>query len=994
MIKIPVRPLLACTAFAACFAALHGAAHAQSGQFSWANFGTGDSDTLVGIDTTKTFPLKVDLGNATGATINGVAFTGSTGGNPSGTGWAFSNTGSTTSGGTVPGGNLGTLTNGFIYGTTNSSTEGVNLTGLTTGQTYIVSFYNRSWEAAGQRVITLGASGASTSSGYTYDQDGGATGQGSLNILRYTFQAANASQALTFLSALSPTASMHQYGFSLEQVYNNTFVSGTNWTGSTWSTGAVPSGQGKNASFGAQGAATGFNLDADITVGHVQFDGTNPWTLSTSSNRTLTLLADAGGVSTLSALAGAHTISTPVNLANDLMKVGGGTLTLSGQVSGAGRSIRASGGILALANNANTFTGETVISGTLNVSSLSDYGVPSAIGARTLAQEDTTVTGVGLHFQGGTLQYTGSTPQSTNRHIRILNGVNGATIDASGSNPVATLSFTQSGTNINLFDSAGTRTVNLTGSNTGANTFAINLVNQGASATSVRKAGTGTWYLTNNASSNTGTTQITGGILNVSSISDYGVPSAIGSRTAAQEIATGDGVGLWFGPATSTGTLQYTGSTPQSTNRTMRVGTGGATIDASGSNLAASLSFTNTNPNVNFWDTGGNRTVTLTGTNTGDNTFGINIQDHAATGVTSLVKNGSGTWSLTNTHNADTPTSTSGTYGGFTGSVTINDGILKTTSAATLGAATSPIIFAGGTGTGKLRVSGGVTVSKPMTLNGRDNGVSYIEAAGGANVFNGALTFAPGGSTYGFTSAGNAGGASLTVSGPVTGAGLSGPLTISLNGAGPGVFSSTLDNLGGTLGISKTGTGTWAFTAANTFSGDTTVSQGTLLANNAAGSATGTGNVFVSNGATFGGTGAITGLVTTAAGGFLSPGASIESLTVGSATGAGTLLVEYDGAVGTPIDTLTVSNNLNVSGMSLDFDQIGGALGAGAYPFATYGSLTGTAFASVADLPAGFTIDYHYQSGNVIALVPVPEPGVYGLLVAGAGAMTLRRRRK
>ncbi|HEX2747778.1 MAG TPA: hypothetical protein VHM91_07260, partial [Verrucomicrobiales bacterium] len=453
------RPMPVFAAFAVTFGSLSGVALAQqTGQFSWANFGTGNFDTQVGIDSTKTLPIKVDLGDAVGATINGVAFTGSTGGNAAGTGWAFANTGNTTSGGTVPGGSLGTLTNGFIYGTTNASTETLTLSALTTGQTYVVSFYNRSWEAAGNRVINVSASGASTSAGYSYDEDGGAAAQGSLNVLRYTFQATSASQVLSFVTALAVQASMHHYGFSVEQVYNNNFVSGATWTGSTWSTGAVPSGQGKNAFFGAQGAATTIDLNADTTVGHVQFDGANAWTVSTGSARTLTLQADTGGVSTLSALTGSHTISTGVALMNDVMKVGAGTVTLSGPVSGAPLTgVRVSAGTLALANNANSYTGETVIAGgsVLNVSSLSDYGVPSAIGARTLAQENTTVTGVALHFQGGTLQYTGSTPQSTNRHIRILNG-NGATIDASGSNPGATLSFTQSGPNINLFDTGGT----------------------------------------------------------------------------------------------------------------------------------------------------------------------------------------------------------------------------------------------------------------------------------------------------------------------------------------------------------------------------------------------------------------------------------------------------------------------------------------------------------------------------------------------------------
>lgn len=991
LLSVSLRPVLLIS-----FAGLAGMASGQqTGEFSGALFGTGNYDTVVGIDTTKTFPIAVDLGSASATTINGVSFAASTGGNASGLGtgtttWAFANTGQTTSGGTNPGGNLGVLTNGFIYGTANNSTETLTLGGLTVGQTYVVTFYNRSWEAAGARGQNLGASGASASAGYSYDQNVGAAGQGSFNVLRYTFQAATASQVLTFVSNNATPASMHQYGFSMEQVYNNTYTGGSTWSTSTWS-GAVPSGQGKNAFFGTQGAATAFDLDSARTVGHLQFDGANPWTVNTSNSSALTLAAETGGVSTLSALSGAHTINPNITLNNNVVKVGAGTLALNGVISGAaGTGFRSSAGTLVLGNTANTFTGELIMAGgsTVNVASLSDYGVASAIGARTLAQENTTVTGVGLHFQGGTLQYTGSTPQSTNRHIRMLTG-NGATIDASGSNPNATLSFTQSGANINLFDTAGARTLTLTGTNTGANTFAINLTNQGANATSINKAGAGTWRLTNNGNSYSGLTQISGGVLNVSSLSNYGVNSAIGGRTLAQETATGNGIGLWFGPGTATGTLQYTGSTPQSTDRMIRVGTGGATFDASGSNPAATMSFTRTAANINFWDTGGNRTITLTGTNTGDNLFALNIQDHAATGQTSVVKNGPGTWVLSNTHNADTPGSATNTWSGFSGAVTINGGVLKTSLNGTLGVATSPIVFGGGNNDGRLAVSGGLSIAKPLTINGRLASGPAIENLGGSNTFNGAITLQPGGNMYGLMSTAG----TLTVNGAVSSPGLTGTPVMNLDGAGSGVLGSGLADFGATMSVNKAGAGTWALTTSSSYSGGTMVVQGTLLANNTTGSATGSGNVSVFAGATFGGTGAISGGVITAAGAFLSPGASIESLAVGSAGGSGTLVIEYDAAAGTPIDLLTVAGSLDITTMPLALTQTGAALTDPVYPFASYGSLTGTQFAGVTGLPTGYAVDYNYLGGNVIALVAIPEHSSTAVVLGGLGMLGMRRRR-
>ena len=59
--------------------------------------------------------------------------------------------------------------------------------------------------------------------------------------------------------------------------------------------------------------------------------------------------------------------------------------------------------------------------------------------------------------------------------------------------------------------------------------------------------------------------------------------------------------------------------------------------------------------------------------------------------------------------------------------------------------------------------------------------------------------------------------------------------------------------------ITKTGLGTLTLSGNNGYTGGTTVGNGTLLVNNAAGSGTGAGAVSVANGATLGGSGAIAG---------------------------------------------------------------------------------------------------------------------------------------
>ncbi|HEX2747777.1 MAG TPA: autotransporter-associated beta strand repeat-containing protein [Verrucomicrobiales bacterium] len=300
-----------------------------------------------------------------------------------------------------------------------------------------------------------------------------------------------------------------------------------------------------------------------------------------------------------------------------------------------------------------------------------------------------------------------------------------------------------------------------------------------------------------------------------------------------------------------------------------------------------------------------------------------------------------------------------------------------------------------GTGSGFLTVSGTGNFSTlnvivgdggpgTVSLNGGTTTTNqFIRGAGGGAVtvnFNGGVLKAASNQTEFFTGGFSAANTEIQVGGLI------------LNSNGFNV--ATAVGLDGVGGVTKQGAGTLTLTGASTYTGATTVSQGTLLANNATGSATGTGNVTVASGATFGGTGAISGAVITTSGSFLSPGASIESLNVGAASGAGTLKIEFDGAAGTPIDTLAVLANLDITTMKVDFDQIGGSLnGTSSYPFASYGTLTGTAFSTVTDLPAGYAINYHVGGGNVIGLVPVPEPALTGM-IAGAGLLFLRRRRR
>lgn len=356
------------------------------------SLGLGDNDANVGLSNTKTYVNAVDLGAAGTLTINGVIFEGVPGGNPSGTGWSLQGADVIyPSGGTNPQGQLGALTNSFIY---NGRPATLTLSDLKVGETYVISFYNRAWDAPGQRrEQEFTASGASSGTA-VLDQDIGDAGQGHLNIMRYTFLATGTTQTLSIMP-LNTVNTMHLYGFSTEQTFNNTWTSGTTWSSAAWSK-STPDGIGSNAAFGAQASAHTITLDSDRTVGHLQFDGTSAWTLNGSS--ALTLQTDVGGVSVLSTLAGSHVITAPIALFSDAVKQGEGTLTLSGEVSGP-EGLSVNGGTLIL-SAVNSYSGGTTVDngGTLRL------GVAGALGAE---EASLTVKTGGLLDLNGTSQSVG-----------------------------------------------------------------------------------------------------------------------------------------------------------------------------------------------------------------------------------------------------------------------------------------------------------------------------------------------------------------------------------------------------------------------------------------------------------------------------------------------------------------------------------------------------------------------------------------------------------
>lgn len=151
----------------------------------------------------------------------------------------------------------------------------------------------------------------------------------------------------------------------------------------------------------------------------------------------------------------------------------------------------------------------------------------------------------------------------------------------------------------------------------------------------------------------------------------------------------------------------------------------------------------------------------------------------------------------------------------------------------------------------------------------------------------------------------------------------------------------------GTGGFTKRGAGTAVLNQANTYTGDTVVTAGTLLVASPGSTAAGSA-VFV-DGGTLGGNGSIGGSVTVAAPANLSPGTSAGTLAIGGnldlalmAAGTGKLVFELDTLAG-PNDLVTVAGNLFVgSGVlglnNFTFTNLGG-LQAGTYKLVTSGGI-------------------------------------------------------
>lgn len=474
------------------------------------------------------------------------------------------------------------------------------------------------------------------------------------------------------------------------------------------------------------------------------------------------------------------------------------------------------------------------------------------------------------------------------------------------------------------------------------------------------KLGTGTLTLTS-ANSYSGTTTVAAGTLEVQAKSgdvkyvvDQGATLKLGYSTGGGYANTnlklhGDGVGATTG-------LHLEGGSSYNASGTIQLLTAPTTVRQYGTGLAAIGMFDINGTGISV-DAAASGSVIASDIQFVSRGYGmsVNVASGSNTATGDLVVNGP-----LNVGNL-------GFYKRGAGSVALNGAATSGNTAVRIQGGTVITGVAGALGiNADLPISSGAK----LQLNGFDQAARNLSGAG--SVVNGSATAAT--LTMGQTS-------DTTFSGILGGAG-------------------TDEN---NFGFTKSGGATLTLTGANTYTGDTQISTGTLLVNNSSGSGTGSGLVNVSTTGTLGGSGTIAGATTVS--GTLAPGNSPGTLSFGSDLGlndTAILEIELDPTLMTPgggfNDLLAIAGNLTLDGLLNVTATSGDFLTATAgdtWTLATYGgTLTdnGLSFGSMPALDSGYSWALDTSTSGTVNLTVVPEPRV--LLSGALGILLLLRRRR
>lgn len=606
------------------------------------------------------------------------------------------------------------------------------------------------------------------------------------------------------------------------------------------------------------GTPVSTTLDSQVSIFGLKVNASaGTVTIAQGNNGSLTI--GEGGIEIEAGAPALTTISAPVVLgAGQFWNVAdaASTLAISGIISGTGNMTKIGSGTVLL-SGANTFTGNVILNaGTLRVETAGTTGLGAGIAA--------------LVLNGGELQIANSTSRNLARPTTIAGNVTISTqrlTEGAGvTHTLGTLSIGSHTLNVtSAVATSGNQSLTF-GVTTLTGSPVFNVVNSGLGATTVMtlstlgesspgfgftKNGDGTLILSGGGSY-TGEVILNAGILRTS----FDGTTGLGIGNASLVINGGE--------------LQLFNSTARNYARPTAV-RGDATITLNRNSIGTAVTHTLGTLAI------GTQTLTVqSGTNPTSGNMGMTF------GATTL--SGSPSFVVTNNGLGATTVLTLGA---------LNDGGAARTFTkqgnGTMTLATAAVSLVNGT---DVNIEGGRLNSNNATALG---GLADVTVSSGA-------TFGVGASqTLGaLNGAGDVvinAGLNLTV----------GSTNNNLNSTFSGAIATT------TAGLTKAGTGVFALSGNNLYTGATAVNAGTLLVNNTAGSGTGGGNVSVASAATLGGMGRISGGVTLAAGAMLAPGSmDMNGSTLGQLT-VGTLTANTTSSIFLQISAPTLSDPTNMA---------------------------------------------------------------------------------
>lgn len=787
----------------------------------------------------------------------------------------------------------------------------------------------------------------------------------------------------------------------------NAAANGTWSTGTDWASGAIADGTGSTAFFNTLDATTDLivTLGGNRTIGSVMFGDTDVATAAgwTVSGDTLTLAAVTPTINVQALGAGKiATINSTLAGTSGFTKTGAGQLTVSNAGNtGLSGTVAVSQGLLVLNTTVN-YVDAIAKSAPITVNPGAELRFTGGINNMVRAATDGAVL-----LAGGTLDYQSPTHGHMG-NITLWNGAvwkatagggyNGENMQLNGDVTVSGTSASTIGTFTQGLGLNGNRQFNVDNATGDANvdlTVSAELEDNDSAGDGIIKTGSGTMNITTGASY-TGSTQVNGGTLRLSSTlrdsSSITVNNGATLETNAVNIFVG---GHGTALAASRVVTLNASNWSMTSSHDARIGN---VVLNNGSTWTSSRG-------LGAWD------VLLANVSTGAATV-------AVTGTGASTMNGTGGMHLQGVQNFDVANTTSsaaddlvvsmeladaGLAGGTGGVNKLGSGTMAFTRSMSYSGGTTvtagTLRLAGGGGsTGTIRgtvtVKGGAVLDLAAndvtgystgadslkTISLEENSILRISTNGGAgqNQTLGSATINMTGARLEGTSATSnldffGGASALTtqasaITSVVTSARIhlrqaSVTMTVA-NGAAATDLRIDSEIYGNSL--VKAGAGVLQLNGANTYTGTTTVNEGTILVN---GSLAGTA-VTVSSGAGFGGEGSVGGSVHFASGSTLVVANLADPLSVtGNVTFDG---FGFGNLAGWDYENAALGSYTLIAGSNIAFANI-----------SNFGS------ANALTLPNGNKA--YFDSGSLVAVI-VPEPGVSLLGLAGT-LMLLRRRR-